>query len=88
MKSSYFSIQEDGTVCSPKGFLATAVSANIKYKDRLDLALVVSEFNCATAAVFTQNQVAAAPVIIDRETVANQFKVGNNNRVIRTVVIN
>ncbi|NHZ71850.1 MAG: bifunctional glutamate N-acetyltransferase/amino-acid acetyltransferase ArgJ [Aquificales bacterium] len=73
---------QDGTVTSPQGFLATAVSAEIKYKDRDDLALVVSETDCAATAVFTKNQVVAAPVIADQETLAR------NNSAIRAVVIN
>ncbi len=67
---------ENGTVVTPQGFRATAVSAHIKYKDRLDLALVVSQRPCAVAGLFTQNQVAAAPVLIDKETLA-----ANNGRI-------
>ena len=73
---------ENGTVITPHGFTATAVPAHIKYEDRLDLALVVSERDCAAAGVFTQNQVAAAPVLVDKETLA-----GNNGR-IRAIIAN
>jgi hypothetical protein len=58
----------NGTVTTPQGFRATAVAAHIKYPDRLDLALIVSERDCSATAVFTTNQVVAAPVIVDRET--------------------
>ncbi|MEE8531406.1 MAG: bifunctional glutamate N-acetyltransferase/amino-acid acetyltransferase ArgJ, partial [Hyphomicrobium sp.] len=36
----------------------------------LDLAILVSKHDCAAAGLFTRNEVAAAPVIIDREILA------------------
>ena len=60
-------ILESGTVTSPAGFRAAAVAAHIKYADRLDLALIISDSDCGAAGVFTQNQVAAAPVLVDKE---------------------
>ena len=51
------------------GFRAAGVSAAIKYKGRKDVALIVADEPCAAAAVFTTNQVAAAPVVYDREIV-------------------
>ncbi|HEY1410069.1 MAG TPA: bifunctional ornithine acetyltransferase/N-acetylglutamate synthase, partial [Promineifilum sp.] len=73
---------DEGGVTSPRGFTAAAVAAGIKESGRPDLALVVSEHDCAAAAVFTSNRVAAAPVLIDRETLEQ----GNTS--IRGVVIN
>lgn len=61
---------KDGNVTSPAGFEAAAVKAGVKYRDRLDLTLVVSRQPCTATALFTQNQVAAAPVLIDRATIA------------------
>jgi len=55
-----------GGVCSAKGFRAAGVAAEIKYKGRNDVALVVADEPCAAAAVFTTNKVAAAPVLYDR----------------------
>ncbi|MEX2579412.1 MAG: bifunctional glutamate N-acetyltransferase/amino-acid acetyltransferase ArgJ [Verrucomicrobiales bacterium] len=54
----------EGGVCAPKGFKASAVSCGIKNPDavRLDLALIYSEFPTVGTAVFTQNEVCAAPV--------------------------
>lgn len=72
----------DGSVTSPAGFMAGATAAHIKYKDRLDLALLLSEVDCVATAVFTQNQVVAAPVIVSRQTLAA------NNTKIRAVVAN
>ena len=58
-----------GGVCSAKGFRAAGVAAEIKYRGRNDVALVVADEPCAAAAVFTTNKVAAAPVVYDREVV-------------------
>ena len=55
-----------GGVASAKGFLAAGVPAEIKYKGRNDVALVVADTVCNFAGVFTTNKVAAAPVIYDR----------------------
>ncbi|MCC6603824.1 MAG: bifunctional glutamate N-acetyltransferase/amino-acid acetyltransferase ArgJ [Anaerolineae bacterium] len=77
-----FQSYSEGTVTSPAGFTAVAVAAGIKKENQLDLALVVSASDCSCAAMFTKNQVVAAPVIVDRETLAQ-----NNSR-LRAVVIN
>ena len=58
-----------GGVTSAKGFRAAGVPAEIKYKGRNDVALIVADAPCAAAAVFTTNRVAAAPVLYDREVV-------------------
>ena len=50
-----------------KGFSAAAVSAGIRYQDRLDLGLIYSEVPAVTAGMFTTNQVKAAPVILDMD---------------------
>ena len=58
-----------GGVVSAKGFRAAGVAAEIKYKGRNDVALIVADRPCAAAAVFTTNKVAAAPVVYDREII-------------------
>jgi glutamate N-acetyltransferase/amino-acid N-acetyltransferase len=50
-----------------KGFSFAAVEAGVRYANRLDLGLIVSDVPCVTAGMFTTNQVKAAPVLIDRE---------------------
>ncbi|MCO5184193.1 MAG: bifunctional glutamate N-acetyltransferase/amino-acid acetyltransferase ArgJ [Anaerolineae bacterium] len=72
----------NGSITSPRGFRAGSVIANIKYRDRLDLTLLVSDTDCATAGVFTRSQVVAAPVIVSRETLQA------NAAAIRAVVAN
>jgi len=50
-----------------QGFRAGAVEAGIRYKGRLDLALIVSDRPAVAAGVFTTGKVKAAPVLLDME---------------------
>ncbi|HKQ85672.1 MAG TPA: bifunctional ornithine acetyltransferase/N-acetylglutamate synthase, partial [Candidatus Acidoferrales bacterium] len=50
----------------PRGFSFAAVHCGLK-RAKLDLGLVLSETPASAAALFTTNQVVAAPVIISRE---------------------
>ena len=52
-----------GGVCAPKGFMAAGVEANIKYKNRLDMAMIFSKVPTVSAGVYTTNLVKAAPVL-------------------------
>jgi glutamate N-acetyltransferase / amino-acid N-acetyltransferase len=54
----------EGGLCAPVGFKAAAISCGIKNPavERLDLALIYSEFPTVGSAVYTQNHVCAAPV--------------------------
>jgi len=54
-----------------KGFRFSAVEAAIKKPGRLDLALIFSDHPAQVAAVFTTNQVQAAPVLISRKRAKN-----------------
>jgi glutamate N-acetyltransferase / amino-acid N-acetyltransferase len=56
-------------VTAPIGFRAAGLNCGLK-KLRKDLALVVSDTPCVTAAMFTTNSVVAAPVVVDREQLA------------------
>ena len=64
-----------GGVTAPKGFEAAAAEANIKYKNRTDMALIYSEAPCKTAGVFTKNIVKAAPVKWDQKIVKEEQEV-------------
>jgi glutamate N-acetyltransferase/amino-acid N-acetyltransferase len=55
------------SVTAAEGFSAAGVAAGIK-PDSLDMAVLVADRPAATAAVFTQNQAAAAPVVLGRES--------------------
>ena len=62
----------DGTVTTPKGFLSGATYAGLKTyaKDKLDLALLVSQVPCAAAGVFTQSKIVSATVPLSKSRVA------------------
>lgn len=70
-----------GGVTAPKGFQAAAAAAGIKYQDRMDMAMIVSEAPAVTAGTFTANVVQAAPVKWDKELV-------NQEKCARAVVVN
>lgn len=63
-------IDLDGTVTSPMDFRAGATACGLKESGGLDLALLHSDHNCTAAGVFTKNQVVAAPITLDRQTLA------------------
>ncbi|MDE7044306.1 MAG: bifunctional glutamate N-acetyltransferase/amino-acid acetyltransferase ArgJ [Acetatifactor sp.] len=63
--------QIEGGVTAAKGFYAAGTAANIKYKDRMDMALIYSEAPCRVAGTFTTNVVKAAPVLWDKDIVDN-----------------
>jgi glutamate N-acetyltransferase/amino-acid N-acetyltransferase len=59
----------DGSIAAPRGFRAAGIPAGIKKTGKKDLALIVSDVPATVAAVFTRNQVKAAPVKLDMEHV-------------------
>lgn len=61
-------ILKNGTITSPQGFVAGAAISGIKDSGKADISLVFSEHDCTAAGVFTKNQVVAAPVLLDQET--------------------
>lgn len=50
----------------PKGFLAGGVYAGIKKKRKNDISLFLSKSPCHAAALFTENRVQAAPVLVSK----------------------
>ncbi len=59
--------QIDGWLTAPKGFVAAGVRAGLKASGKHDVAVIMSIVPAATGAVFTQNKICAAPVLISRE---------------------
>jgi glutamate N-acetyltransferase/amino-acid N-acetyltransferase len=51
----------------PQGFLFSACTAGIKPSGKPDLALVLAPEGASAAAIFTRNQIVAAPVTVGRE---------------------
>jgi glutamate N-acetyltransferase / amino-acid N-acetyltransferase len=77
-----YEILEAGHVCSPLGWQAGVAAAGIKYADRDDIALLLSQHPCSAAAIFTTNLVKAAPLLYDQALLAR------NPAGLRAVVIN
>jgi glutamate N-acetyltransferase/amino-acid N-acetyltransferase len=51
------------------GFVAGAIGAGLKKNKKKDLGIIFSEVPACAAAVFTTNQVQAAPVLLDKERI-------------------
>ncbi len=61
-----------GGVCAAKGFTANGVHCGIrKNKTKLDLSLIYSEVPASGAAVYTQNLVKGAPLIVTKKHLEN-----------------
>ena len=56
------------------GFKYAALECGIRYQDRLDYAIIVSDGMCNAAGVFTTNALAAAPVRLCREKIIYPVK--------------
>lgn len=64
----------EGGVCAAKGFKAGGVHCGIrKNKTKKDLSLIVSEKCSACAAVYTQNLVKGAPLIVTKKNIADGY---------------
>lgn len=61
-----------GGVTAAKGYQAAAAEAGIKYRNRADMAMIVSEVPAVSAGTFTTNVVKAAPVKWDKQVVTEQ----------------
>lgn len=62
----------NGGVCAAKGFKASGLHCGIrKNKTKRDIALILSEKIGTAAAVYTTNLVKGAPILVDKENLAN-----------------
>ena len=63
----------DGGVCAAQGFRAAGLHVGVKTHNvnKKDVALIVSDADCAAAAVFTTNVVKAAPIHVTKAHLAN-----------------
>ncbi len=71
MSHELINLVENGSVTTPKGFLAAGVTAGIKESGRPDLAVLYCETPARFAAAFTRNDFAAAPVLYCRQLAAS-----------------
>lgn len=74
-------IKIEGGVTAAKGFFSASCMAQIKYTDRLDMAMVYSNSPCVSAGTYTTNLVKAAPVVWDR-------KITDGDGMVQAIVVN
>ena len=61
-------------VTAAKGFVASGIHCGIrKNQSKKDLAFIKSENKCAAAAVYTQNKVYGAPIVVTRNNLADGY---------------
>ena len=65
------STEERVGVCFPRGFRAAGVTCGIKASGAPDLALLACDGDATAAGAFTRNRLAAAPVLVSREHLAD-----------------
>ena len=64
---------ENGVV-APKGFTANGIHAGIRAnKNKIDLAVILSEVLGTSAAVYTTNKVKAAPIYVTKENLSDGY---------------
>ncbi|SDH59684.1 bifunctional glutamate N-acetyltransferase/amino-acid acetyltransferase ArgJ [Desulfosporosinus hippei] len=61
----------NGGIAAPKGFYAVGVQAEIKYKDKFDVALIFSDVQAQAAGVYTRNIVKAHPLYLTQRHLEN-----------------
>lgn len=71
----------EGGVTAARGFFSASCMAQIKYTDRLDMAMVYSNSPCVSAGTYTTNLVKAAPVVWDR-------KITDGDGMVQAIVVN
>ena len=64
----------EGGVTAAQGFVAGGIHCGIrKNKSKPDLAMIYSRTPCAAAAVYTQNLVKGAPILVTKKNIENGF---------------
>lgn len=70
------------SVLPPRGFLFSSCAAGIKPSGKPDLALVLAPEGASAAAMFTRNQIVAAPVLLGRENLRR------GQHLVRALIVN
>ncbi|WP_141436242.1 bifunctional glutamate N-acetyltransferase/amino-acid acetyltransferase ArgJ [Bacillus cereus] len=73
IKVSSITKLENGSIVTPKGFSAIGTANGLK-KEKKDLGAIVCEVPAACAAVYTTNQIQAAPLQVTKESIAAEGK--------------
>lgn len=62
----------EGSIAAPAGFKAAGLHCGIRHnREKKDLALIVAEKECDAAAIYTQNKVKGAPIIVTKAHLEN-----------------
>lgn len=81
-KATGFSLVEGG-ICAAQGFKANGINCGLNPdKNKNDLALIYSKRQCEAAAVYTQNKVKGAPILVTKKHLAA------TGRKVRAVIAN
>ncbi len=73
-KSQGFTIVEDGTVTTPKGFRAGGLHCGLKKTERYDLGAIVCDVPAEAAGVYTLNAFQAAPLKVTKASIGIEGK--------------
>ena len=68
-------MNNNNSITSVKGISVAYTQANIKYKDRNDMAMIFSKTPAVYAGTFTKNKVKAAPVLWDEDLLHSNSKI-------------
>lgn len=68
-------MNNNNSITSVKGISVAYTQANIKYKDRNDMAMIFSKTPAVYAGTFTKNKVKAAPVLWDEDLLYSNSKI-------------
>ncbi|WP_028559294.1 bifunctional ornithine acetyltransferase/N-acetylglutamate synthase [Paenibacillus pinihumi] len=65
-----FKVLPEGSITTPKGFMAGGLHCGLKKTTRHDLGAIICEVPAAAAGVYTLNKVQAAPIKVTKDSIA------------------
>jgi glutamate N-acetyltransferase/amino-acid N-acetyltransferase len=74
LKKQGFTIVEDGTITTPKGFRAGGLHCGLKKTERHDLGVIICDTPAEAAGVYTLNAFQAAPLRVTKASIAQEGK--------------
>lgn len=77
IKASSIKKLANGSIVTPKGFLAIGTANGLK-KVKKDMGAIVCEVPASCAAVYTTNQIQAAPLQVTKDSIAKRREITSN----------
>jgi glutamate N-acetyltransferase/amino-acid N-acetyltransferase len=74
LKTQGFTIVEDGTITTPKGFRAGGLHCGLKKTERHDLGAIICDIPAVAAGVYTLNAFQAAPLKVTKASIGLEGK--------------